>query len=82
MVVKENTWLSKLIQVLKLWLNLLYIDNRSERKFVDDFVALVRGGASESITTLVAKSLPTPELMQQWGDAVQYNPEIIQMKVV
>uniref|UniRef100_A0A6J0TAF5 Complement component C8 beta chain n=1 Tax=Pogona vitticeps TaxID=103695 RepID=A0A6J0TAF5_9SAUR len=56
-------------------------ENTFERKFVDDFVALVRGGASEPITTLAAKSLPTPELMQQWGEAVQYNPEIIQMKV-
>ncbi|XP_042319999.1 complement component C8 beta chain [Sceloporus undulatus] len=56
-------------------------DNVSEKKFVEDFVVLVRGGASESITTLASKELPTPELMQKWGDAVQYNPDIIQMKV-
>nr|XP_003220222.1 PREDICTED: complement component C8 beta chain isoform X1 [Anolis carolinensis] len=56
-------------------------DNTSEKKFVEDFIALVRGGASEYIATLAAKELPTPELMQKWGDAVQYNPEIIQMKV-
>ncbi|XP_028589161.2 complement component C8 beta chain [Podarcis muralis] len=56
-------------------------DNTAERKIVEDFVALVRGGASEYITTLAYKDLPTAELMQEWGDAVQYNPEIIRMKV-
>ncbi|XP_044286142.1 complement component C8 beta chain [Varanus komodoensis] len=56
-------------------------DSRSKKKFVEDFIALVRGGASEHITTLANKDLPTAELMQEWGDAVQYNPEIIQMKV-
>ncbi|XP_033007891.1 complement component C8 beta chain [Lacerta agilis] len=56
-------------------------DNTAEKKFVEDFVALVRGGASEHVTTLAYKDLPTAELMQEWGDAVQYNPEIIRMKV-
>ncbi|XP_048354922.1 complement component C8 beta chain [Sphaerodactylus townsendi] len=56
-------------------------DSKSEKKFVEDFVALIRGGASEHITALAYKDLPTPELMQEWGDAVQYNPEIIRMKV-
>ncbi|XP_062994534.1 complement component C8 beta chain [Elgaria multicarinata webbii] len=56
-------------------------DTTSEKKFVEDFIALVRGGASEYITTLANKDLPTAELMQEWGDAVQYNPEIIRMKV-
>ncbi|XP_044157271.1 complement component C8 beta chain [Bufo gargarizans] len=56
-------------------------DNRSTRKIVEDFVALVRGGASEHVTALAYKNLPTPELMQEWGDAVQYNPEIIKIKV-
>ncbi|ETE67056.1 Complement component C8 beta chain, partial [Ophiophagus hannah] len=55
-------------------------DTTSEKKFVEDFIALVRGGASEHITTLANKDLPTAELMQEWGDAVQYNPEIIRMK--
>ncbi|XP_063795362.1 complement component C8 beta chain [Pseudophryne corroboree] len=52
----------------------------SKNELVQDFVALVRGGASEQITTLAYKSLPTPDLMQEWGDAVQYNPEIIKYK--
>ncbi|XP_061489150.1 complement component C8 beta chain [Rhineura floridana] len=56
-------------------------ENTAEKKFVEDFVALVRGGASEHVTTLAYKDLPTAELMQEWGDAVQYNPEIIRMKV-
>ncbi|XP_015670523.2 complement component C8 beta chain [Protobothrops mucrosquamatus] len=56
-------------------------DTTSEKKFVEDFIALVRGGASEHITTLANKDLPNAELMQEWGDAVQYNPEIIRMKV-
>ncbi|XP_063284066.1 complement component C8 beta chain [Pelobates fuscus] len=56
-------------------------DNYSTHKMVEDFVALVRGGSSEHITTLAHKSLPTPDLMQEWGDAVYYNPEIINTKV-
>ncbi|XP_069498206.1 complement component C8 beta chain [Ambystoma mexicanum] len=55
-------------------------DNTSEKKLVQDFVALVRGGGSEQITTLAYKQLPTPELMQEWGDAVQYNPDVIKLK--
>ncbi|XP_069837417.1 complement component C8 beta chain isoform X2 [Dendropsophus ebraccatus] len=55
-------------------------DNRSNRKVVEDFVALVRGGASEYVTSLAYRNLPTPELMQEWGDAVLYNPEIINIK--
>ncbi|XP_038608610.1 complement component C8 beta chain [Tachyglossus aculeatus] len=55
-------------------------ENKSERKFVQDFVVLVRGGGSEHITALAHKDLPTADLMQEWGDTVQYNPEIIQLK--
>ncbi|XP_076018463.1 complement component C8 beta chain [Genypterus blacodes] len=44
---------------------------------VEDFIAVVRGGSSESISALVSKKLPTPQLMQLWGDAVHYNPEFI-----
>ncbi|XP_075177272.1 complement component C8 beta chain [Anomaloglossus baeobatrachus] len=55
-------------------------DGGSNRKVVEDFVALVRGGASEHVTTLAYKDLPTPELMLEWGDAVQYNPEVIKIK--
>ncbi|NWV17353.1 CO8B protein, partial [Origma solitaria] len=50
------------------------------KRFVKDFTALVRGGASEEITTLAHEDLPTAELMQQWGEAVQYSPEIIKLK--
>ncbi|XP_029474702.1 complement component C8 beta chain [Rhinatrema bivittatum] len=55
-------------------------DTSRTGKFVEDFLALVRGGASEYITTLAYKDLPTPDLMQEWGDAVQYNPDIITLK--
>ncbi|KAM3914176.1 complement component C8 beta chain [Leptodactylus fuscus] len=56
-------------------------DNKANRAVVEDFVALVRGGGSEHITALAYRNLPTPDLMQEWGDAVQYNPEIIKIKV-
>ncbi|NXB41265.1 CO8B protein, partial [Eulacestoma nigropectus] len=55
-------------------------DSTAKKQFVEDFLVLVRGGASEHITTLAHKDLPTAELMQQWGEAVQYNPEIIKLK--
>ncbi|XP_032152746.1 complement component C8 beta chain [Sapajus apella] len=58
------------------------IKDRKERNtMVDDLVVLVRGGASEHITTLAYKELPTADLMQEWGDAVQYNPAIVKVKV-
>ncbi|XP_008332413.1 complement component C8 beta chain [Cynoglossus semilaevis] len=44
---------------------------------VEDFVAVVRGGSSESITALVSKKLPTPQLMKLWGEGVRYNPDFI-----
>nr|XP_006133557.1 complement component C8 beta chain [Pelodiscus sinensis] len=56
-------------------------DSIKQKKVVEDFIALVRGGGSEHITTLAYKDLPTAQLMQEWGDAVQYNPEIIKIKV-
>ncbi|NXU48825.1 CO8B protein, partial [Turnix velox] len=55
-------------------------DSTSKKQYVEDFIALVRGGASEHVTALAYKDLPTAELMQEWGDAVQYNPEIIKLK--
>ncbi|XP_009069086.1 PREDICTED: complement component C8 beta chain [Acanthisitta chloris] len=55
-------------------------DNTTKKQYVEDFVILVRGGASEYITTLAYKQLPTVALMQEWGDAVQYNPEITNLK--
>ena len=48
---------------------------------VEDLVVLVRGGASEYVTALAYRELPTADLMQEWGDAVQYNPDIIKVKV-
>ncbi|NXX86517.1 CO8B protein, partial [Urocolius indicus] len=56
-------------------------DSTSKKQYVEDFIVLVRGGASEHVTTLAYKDLPTAALMQEWGDAVQYNPEIIKLKV-
>ncbi|KAK2495598.1 hypothetical protein MC885_017797 [Smutsia gigantea] len=58
------------------------IKERNKRNtMVEDLVVLVRGGASEYITALAYKDLPTADLMQEWGDAVQYNPDIIKIKV-
>lgn len=48
---------------------------------VEDLVVRVRGGASEYVTALAYKDLPTVDLMQEWGDAVQFNPDIIKIKV-
>ncbi|XP_071347823.1 complement component C8 beta chain isoform X2 [Trachinotus anak] len=47
---------------------------------VEDFVAVVRGGSSESITALVSKKLPSPNLMKLWGEAVRFNPDFIRMQ--
>ncbi|NWX28411.1 CO8B protein, partial [Notiomystis cincta] len=55
-------------------------ESSSRKRFVEDFLALVRGGASEQIATLAQRELPTAQLLQQWGDAVHYNPEIIKLK--
>ncbi|XP_018609103.2 complement component C8 beta chain [Scleropages formosus] len=56
-------------------------DSKKEKKFVKDFVAVVKGGGSESITRLVYRQLPTPEIMRDWGDSVFYNPDFIQTKM-
>ncbi|XP_073449981.1 complement component C8 beta chain-like [Aquarana catesbeiana] len=55
-------------------------DPTENRKIVEDFVVLLRGGSSEHVATLAYRNLPTPDLMQEWGDAVQYSPEIINIK--
>ncbi|XP_053185368.1 complement component C8 beta chain [Scomber japonicus] len=44
---------------------------------VEDFVSVVKGGSSESVTALVAKKLPTPKLMTLWGEGVRFNPDFI-----
>lgn len=56
-------------------------DRNKRNTMVEDLVVRVRGGASEYITALAYKDLPTADLMQEWGDAVQYNPDIIKIKV-
>lgn len=48
---------------------------------VEDFVSVVRGGTSESITALLSKKLPTPELMRLWGEGVEFNPDFIRRTV-
>ncbi|XP_062386306.1 complement component C8 beta chain isoform X2 [Sardina pilchardus] len=53
----------------------------SADSFVEDYVAVVKGGDSETITQLASKTLPTQTLMQQWGDAVYYNPDFINTKM-
>ncbi|MBN3302264.1 CO8B protein, partial [Amia calva] len=56
-------------------------DSTAQKKFVEDFIVVVKGGASEFTSRLAYKKLPTPELMQEWGDAVQYNPDFIETKI-
>lgn len=56
-------------------------DRNKKDSMVKDLVVLVRGGASEYVTALAYQELPTADLMQEWGDAVQYNPDIIKVKV-
>ncbi|XP_054429744.1 complement component C8 beta chain [Pteronotus mesoamericanus] len=56
-------------------------DRNNKDSMVEDLVVRVRGGASEYITVLAYRDLPTADLMQEWGDAVQYNPDIIKIKV-
>lgn len=48
---------------------------------VEDFVAVVRGGSSESISALVSKKLPSPQLMRLWGEGVRFNPDFIRRTV-
>lgn len=46
-------------------------------RMVEDFVAVVKGGSSESVTSIVSKRLPTPDLMKLWGESVRFNPDFI-----
>ncbi|KAM8850403.1 complement component C8 beta chain [Spinachia spinachia] len=52
-------------------------EDTAQGSMVEDFVSVVRGGSSESITALVSKKLPTPELMGLWGEGVRFNPDFI-----
>ncbi|KAL2097288.1 hypothetical protein ACEWY4_006495 [Coilia grayii] len=57
-------------------------ENKTLNSFVEDFVVVVKGGDSESITQLASKEIPTQELMQHWGDAIHYNPDFIHTKML
>ncbi|XP_059199809.1 complement component C8 beta chain [Centropristis striata] len=52
-------------------------ENTAHGSMVEDFVSVVKGGSSESISALVAKRLPTSQLMQLWGEGVKFNPDFI-----
>lgn len=67
--------------MLKLWICSVFTDDTVHGSMVEDFVAVVRGGSSESITALVSKKLPTPQLMRLWGDGVRFNPDFIRTTV-
>lgn len=56
-------------------------DSNKDRDMVEDVFIVVRGGDSETVSRLAAKQLPTPDIMQLWGDAVFYNPDFIHKKV-
>ncbi|ROL45909.1 Complement component C8 beta chain [Anabarilius grahami] len=56
-------------------------DSTKEREMVEDVYIVVRGGDSETVSRLAAKQLPTPDIMQLWGDAVFYNPDFIHKKI-
>lgn len=56
-------------------------ENTDRGSMVEDFFSVVKGGSSESITALVAKKLPTPKLMNLWGEGVSFNPDFIRTTV-
>lgn len=58
-----------------------YSDSSKDKDVVEDVFIVVRGGDSETVSRLAAKQLPTPDVMQLWGDAVFYNPDFIRKKV-
>ncbi|XP_068197287.1 complement component C8 beta chain isoform X3 [Antennarius striatus] len=49
----------------------------SDSSVVQDFFAIVKGGSSQSITALVSEKLPTPQLMELWGEGVRFNPDFL-----
>ncbi|KAJ0059146.1 hypothetical protein NL108_008587, partial [Boleophthalmus pectinirostris] len=52
-------------------------EDTTKGRMAEDFVAVVKGGSSESVTALVSKKLPDPKLMQLWGQGVRFNPDFI-----
>ncbi|KAI5616223.1 complement component C8 beta chain precursor [Silurus asotus] len=53
----------------------------SRSSMVEDYIALVRGGDSETVSRLAARQFPTPDIMQLWGEAIFYNPDFISTKL-
>ncbi|XP_017328556.1 complement component C8 beta chain [Ictalurus punctatus] len=53
----------------------------SRSSIVEDYVAVVRGGNSETVSRLASKHFPTPDIMQLWGEAVHYSPDFISTKL-
>ncbi|KAK3546344.1 hypothetical protein QTP70_025755 [Hemibagrus guttatus] len=56
-------------------------DSEAHNSLVEDYVSVVRGGDSETVSSLAAKQLPTPDIMQLWGDAVYHNPDYVSTKM-
>lgn len=56
-------------------------EDTSDGSMVEDTVAVVRGGSSESITALVSQKLPSPQLMKLWGEGVRFNPDFLRRTV-
>ncbi|XP_072220145.1 complement component C8 beta chain [Leuresthes tenuis] len=54
-------------------------EDTKKGSMMEDFVAVVKGGSSETITALLSKKLPTPELMRLWGEGVRFNPDFIRI---
>ncbi|MEQ2158022.1 hypothetical protein GOODEAATRI_007919, partial [Goodea atripinnis] len=59
--------------------NLEKSEDTKNGAMVEDFVAVVRGGSSQSITALLSQRLPSPQLMRLWGEGVRYNPDFIRI---
>ncbi|TTG32354.1 Complement component C8 beta chain [Bagarius yarrelli] len=56
-------------------------NSKNSSSMVEDYVAIVKGGDSETVSRLAAKEFPTPDIMQLWGEAVHYNPDFISTKM-
>ncbi|XP_044530718.1 complement component C8 beta chain [Gracilinanus agilis] len=49
---------------------------------VEDLAVFLRGGTIPSITSLAYNRLPNKELMEKWGDAAKFFPEVLKIKVI
>ncbi|KAI2667176.1 Complement component C8 beta chain [Labeo rohita] len=52
-------------------------DSSKDKDVVEDVFIVVRGGDSETVSRLAAKQLPTPDVMQLWGDAIEPLYELV-----